>query len=213
MNRLFLFFLGLLLLVGCASSSGRDLQKSWYLGFGAPAYMEVWLEDVQFKDINGGVNHRAGGGLVSVASPPGNSGDPRGWGKLVGIGSGRYMFGYDLPERIYVRWHSLVEPQTYQIVVNVTDEIRESMHKPVETLCGHSDFRPVANNLGLHLAPGGIVRVVQGGGCLKVVEVMRLQAEVVEEGPWHGKSSKYRSLSPAAKEYIDKYGIPYESWK
>ncbi|SEL26990.1 Protein of unknown function [Atopomonas hussainii] len=205
-----LAFISVLLLSGCASSSARDPDETWFLGFGAPDYMEVWLEDVQFKDVQGDVNFRAGGGVVSMVSPLGNAGEPHGWNKLVGIGSGRYMFGYDLPDRIFVRWQSMAEPQAYKVAVNVTDEMREAMRKPLDVECR---YKPVRNKLGLHLAPGGIVRVVQGGTCIRATEVMRLQAEVVEEGPWLGKSSKYHSLSPAAKEYIEKYGIPYDSWK
>ena len=210
MNNFWRFVVLSIFLSGCASSSARDPDETWYLGFAAPAYMEVWLEDVQFKDVQGNVNFRAGGGVVSMASPPGNTGDPRGWKRVVGTGSGHYMFGYDLPDQIFVRWQSMAEPKTYKVTVQVTEDMRLEMRKLIDVDC---IYKPIRNELGLHLAPGGIVRVVQGGTCIRATEVMRLQAEVVEEGPWRGKSSKYRSLSPAAKEYIEKYGIPYDSWK
>jgi hypothetical protein len=44
--------------------------KSWYLGFSAPDYMEVWIETADVVDIQDRVFQRAGSGIASMQSPP-----------------------------------------------------------------------------------------------------------------------------------------------
>jgi len=51
------------LLSGCASGAGKSMPyDSWFLGFGAPAYMEVWIETAQVVDIQKQVFRGAGAG-------------------------------------------------------------------------------------------------------------------------------------------------------
>lgn len=198
---------------GCSALDKTSSDESWYLGFSRPDYMEVWIEAAEFKDVNGNVSLSAGRGIPSGRSPSEYLGDPKGWPAKGGAGKGKYMFGYDLPKQIYVRWQSMVEPQTYEVVIDVDDKMRKAMRKQERVDCSVTKGLPTRNSVGLGLAPGGIVRVTLSGPCLDKVEVMRLTANIVEAGPYGGKLPNYRSLSPAAKEYIEKYGIPYESWR
>lgn len=199
----------LLLLSGCASSADRGLQNSWYLGVGRPYYMEAWVESIQFKDVNGDVSLNAGFGVPSGSSPASLKADPSGWGWMAGVGKGKYMQGYALPQQIYVRWQSLVEQKTYEATLHIADATRRSMDEIVNINCSYAFAQPKRNELGLALAPGGVVRVVQGGPCMEIKEVMKVQGRLVSD---QGTVS-YVSLSPAAKAYIEKYGIPYESWR
>lgn len=70
------------------------------------------------------------------------------------------------------------------------------------------------NELTLGLAPGGRVMAWVTGAGLRPIQAMCLQADVVAEGLYGGKSGgKYRSLSARAKPYVDSHPIPYALWK
>ena len=69
------------------------------------------------------------------------------------------------------------------------------------------------DTITLGMAPGGIVKVWVGTGCLGYTEVGRFQAEVEPRGPYQGKSNgKYVPIEPENKAYVEQHGIPYGSW-
>jgi hypothetical protein len=205
-----------LLLSGCTQSiaqSSNDLP--WFLAFSAPAYMEVWIETADVVDIRERVFRGAGGGIASVPRPSNNRGIARGWVSSNGSGKGRYVTGADLPRLIYVRWQSLVEPQTYEAYIVIPESTREIMRKPEKVFCD-ADGKWITesrDNMGIGLAPGGIAKVWLGGACLSAVEIARVEGTINPKGPYEGKSGgKHRTLSDVSKAYIEKFGIPYGSW-
>ena len=205
-----------LILAGCSQSfaqSSNDLP--WFLGFSAPAYMEVWIETADVVDIQERVFRGAGGGIASVPKPPNNQGTAKGWVSSNGAGKGRYVTGADLPRLIYVRWQSLAEPQTYEAYIVIPESAREIMRKPEKAFCrfGAEWITESRDNIGIGLAPGGIAKVWLGGACLEAIEVMRIEGTINPRGPYEGKSGgKHRPLSEISKTYIENFGIPYGSW-
>ncbi|MHC8408652.1 DUF2931 family protein [Pseudomonas sp. Hz4] len=206
-----------LLLLGCTQSfaqSNKDLP--WFLGFSAPAYMEVWIETADVVDIQERVFRGAGGGIASVPKPPNNQGIGRGWVSSNGAGKGRYVTGADLPRLIYVRWQSLAEPQTYEAYIVIPESAREIMRKPEKAFCsfGAEWITEPRDNIGIGLAPGGIAKVWLGGACLKAVEIARVVGTINKQGPSRGKNvGRYAlPLSPESKTYIENFGIPFGSW-
>ena len=203
-------------LSGCATGAGRLPYDSWRLGLFAPNYMEVWIETADAVDIHDRAFRRAMSG-VAGNSPKNLKGDPRGWPKPPGpgAGAGKHVLGADLPRLLYVRWQSLVEPQTYEAYIVIPEATQQAMLKGEKAYCKAdgkwiTDYR---NMVTVGLAPGGIARVWLGGACLKPIDVARVQGEVVKVGPYDGTSDgKHRPLSSTAKAYIEKYGIPYGSW-
>ena len=190
--------------------------KSWYLGFSAPAYMEVWIETADVIDIQGLVYRRAMSGVASMLSPPNNAGDPRGWPKRPALGSGEHVIGADLPKKIYVRWQSLVEPQTYKMLVSIDESTREIMRKAENAYCTADNkwITGYRNNLGIRLVPGGIAKIWVGGPCVSPIEIATIKAEIDPRGPYEGKSNgEYDSLSDVSKAYVEKFGVPYDTWK
>jgi len=191
-------------------------DETWSLGFGAPDYMEVWIETADVVDIQERLFRRAGSGIASVLTPSDNKGKPAGWPKSPGRGAGRDVTGADLPRLIYVRWQSLAEPQTYEAYIVIPESAREIMRKPEKTFCTAdakwiTDYR---NDIGIGLAPGGIAKVWLGGPCLKSVEIARVAGTISKKGPYQGKNEgRYAlPLSPESQAYIEKFGIPYGSW-
>jgi hypothetical protein len=214
--KVFLLALSTLLLSNYAVGAGKSMPyERWFLGFAAPAYMEVWIETAQVVDIQKQVFRGAGGGIASVATPPNNQGNPRGWANNTGGGKGRYVTGADLPRLIYVRWRSMVEPQTYEVFIEIPESAREIMRKSESVYCPHAD-KPIIDfrsRVGVGLAPGGIAKVWLGGPCLKAVEMTRGEATIVKVGPDGGKSGgRYDPLTEPSKAYVEKFGIPYGSW-
>jgi hypothetical protein len=155
-------------------------------------------------------------GTSSIFSPPNNSGNPRGWPKRGVSGKGKHVTGAELPEKIYVRWQSLVEPQTYKMVVNITDSDRKLMLKSEKAFCAFdrkwiTEYR---SNVGILLVPGGIAKIWVGGACLPPIEIATVKAQIEPRGPYEGKSNgEYDSLSEVSKAYVEKFGVPYDSWK
>ncbi|POR59096.1 DUF2931 family protein [Pseudomonas syringae] len=205
------------LLSGCTFASRSSLPyKAWTLGFSAPAYMEVWIETADVVDIQNHVYPRAMSGIASMIRTPNNTGDPRGWPKRGVIGSGKRVLGADLPQQIYVRWQSLVEPQTYQMVIKITEATRELMRKEEKAFCsfGGEWITGYRSSIGIRLAPGGIAKVWVGGGCMTPIEVATVKAVIDPRGPYEGTSGgHYRPLSAVSKAYVEKFGVPYDSWK
>jgi hypothetical protein len=205
-----------LLLAGCTQSVAQSSNhKEWFLGFGAPDYMEVWIETADVVDIQECVLRRAGSGIASIHTPANNKGKPAGWPESPGRGKGRHVTSVDLPRLIYVRWQSLAEPQTYEAYIVIPESAREIMRKPEKAFCRAdgkwiTDYR---DDIGIGLAPGGIAKVWLGGPCLKSVEIARVVGTINPRGPYEGKSGgKHRPLSETSKAYIEKFGIPYDSW-
>ncbi len=203
--------LGLLLIAYIQSFAQSRHDEPWSLGFGAPDYMEVWIETADVV-----VFRRAGSGIASVLTPKDNKGEPAGWPKSPGRGAGRDVLGADLPRLIYVRWQSLAEPQTYEAYIVIPESAREIMRKPEKAFCRAdgkwiTDYRA---DIGIGLAPGGIAKIWLGGPCLKSIEIARVVGTINKQGPSQGKNEgRYAlPLSPESKAYIEKFGIPYDSW-
>ncbi|NWC07668.1 DUF2931 family protein [Pseudomonas agarici] len=206
----------LLWLSGCVHGTGRLPYDAWYLGLFVPDYMEVWIETADAVDIQDRAYRRAMSGVASINRSKNLKDDPRGWPKFPGAGKGKLVLGADLPRLIYVRWQSLVEPQTYEAYIVIPEATRQAMLVGEKTYCAAdgkwiTDYRDM---LTVGLAPGGIARVWLRGACLKPIDVARVQGWVVKVGPSGGKNDgRYAlPLKPAAKEYIEKYGVPYGSW-
>jgi hypothetical protein len=197
--------------------------EAWRLGFFVPDYMEVWIETADAYGINGMVRSHVGGGYPSMGYPRAFSnghpevfrGDPKGWPDRVGWGAGKYVKGADLPKQIYVRWQSLVEPQTYHTRIDIPESTRKVMRRGERAFCRFTGKTEVQYRkaIVIGLAPGGIAKVWVTGPCLDPIEVTRVQAKVDPTGPYDGKSGgKYRQLSPTSKAYVEKFGVPYGSW-
>ena len=217
------FALLTVLLGGCVSYESRSLPyDAWSLDFFAPDYMEIWIETADVVDINEHVFRGAGSGIPAMGYPRAMSkgvpfefrGKPAGWRENPG-GKGRYVTGADLPRLVYVRWQSIVEPQTYEAYIEIPQSARNTMLKGEEAFCGavgkwKTDFRKF---LTVGLAPGGVAKVWLGGPCLESTEVTRVQGTIKPEGPYGGQSGgAYYPLLEESKAYIDKFGIPYGSW-
>jgi len=208
---------------GCTQDHRTSLPyDAWSLNFFAPPYMEAWIETADVVDINERVFRGAGSGGVTTGYPRALSkgipakfnGKPKGWAKHPG-GSGRRVMGAEMPRLVYVRWQSLVEPQTYEAYIEIPESAREAMRKSEDVFCAFdgkviTDYRKL---LVVGLAPGGIAKVWVGGPCLPEIEVTRVQGTINPEGPYRGQSDgEYYFLSEESKAYIDKFGIPYGSW-
>lgn len=211
-----------LLLSGCANGQGRpDLPYgSWAIAVFAPKYMEVWIESVDVIDRRGLVFEQVYAGVGSIGSPPHDKGKSIGWTKNPG-GSTKPISGVDLPEIIFVRWQSLVEPQTYNVRINIPSWVREAMLTKEQPVCPwKSDWGKDLPSFGyrehitIGLAPGGIAKAWLQGGCLEPIEIGRFEGAVSKVGPDMGKNNgRYAyPLTAESKAYIEKFGIPYGSW-
>jgi hypothetical protein len=203
-----------LLLGGCAHADkgpGSLPYKYWRLGFLAPDYMEVWVETADVEDIRGRKFFHVGSGIVAVRTPSNNRGNAAGWGERFGWGAGRYVSGADLPKRIYVRWQSLAEPQTYRIILDIPERARQLMSERLDPPCETSAYR---HALAIGLAPGGVVKGWVTSSCGKPIEVFQAQAEIEPKGPSQDKTNGQYALplEPESQTYIEQHGIPYGSW-
>ncbi|MHC8316318.1 DUF2931 family protein [Pseudomonas sp. LB3P31] len=200
---------------GCAYGTNSLPYDSWRLGLFAPDYMGVWIETADAVDVHDYVFRRAMSGVSSIHVPKNLKGDPRGWPERTGAGAGKHVIGADLPRLIYVRWQSLVEPQTYEAYIVIPEATRHLMVKGERTYC-EADGKWITgyrNMLTIGLAPGGIAKVWVLGACLKPFDVTRVVGEVVKKGPYDGTSGgRHRPLSETSNAYVEKYGIPYGSW-
>ena len=201
---------------GCYLRNVELPYDAWFLGFGTPNYMEVWVETADVVDVRERVFRRAMSGIASTQSPKDLRSDPSGWPKRPGSGAGKHVRGADLPRLIYVRWQSLVEPQTYEAYIVIPEATRQAMVVGERAFCQAdakwiTDYRKM---LTVGLAPGGIARVWLIGPCLSAIDVARVQGTVVKKGPDGGENGGQYALSlePESKAYIEKHGIPYGSW-
>ncbi|WP_312381349.1 DUF2931 family protein [Stutzerimonas balearica] len=204
--------LALLFLGGYAERNPGSLPyKYWRLGFLAPDHMEVWVETADVEDIRGNLFYRMGGGTVSIAKPSDGSGNAAGWRSGLGWGAGCHVNGADLPRRIYVRWQSLAEPQTYRVILEIPERARQLMSERLDPPCPASEYREA---FALGLAPGGVVRGWVMSICGGPIEVLRAQAEIEPKEPSQGKTGGQYALplEPESRAYIEKHGIPYGSW-
>ncbi|MGE6388716.1 DUF2931 family protein, partial [Pseudomonas sp. NPDC078416] len=113
--------------------------------------MEVWVETVDVLDKRGLAFFRVHGGVASY------TGKVEGWHQ--GVSGGKPINNVDLPDQIFLRWQSLVEPQAYKIKIQIPQWVRDEMTRPERVYCRGSrewidDYR-FAITLGM--APGGIV--------------------------------------------------------
>jgi hypothetical protein len=169
--------------------------------------MEVWVESVDVIDQRGFAYIHVFGGVAGYTRKP------EGWHK--GGGATMPVNNVDLPERIFLRWQSLVEPQAYRIEIKIPQWVRDEMVRPERLYCepAQKDMTLYRDTINLGMAPGGIVKVWVGTGCLGYTEVGRFQAEVEPRGPHqNGTGIYYRAPTPASQAYIDEHGIPYGSW-
>jgi hypothetical protein len=214
------WLLYLILAFGLASCQSNATPKSklpydaWYLGFLAPNYMQIWLEQANVSDIDGRFFPNAMGGVVAMGQPASLSATAKGWPRRIGSGKGRYMTGLDLPYMVAVRWQSLVEPLTYQAIFAIPPWAREKMVERISGQCPSGYQFDYRESLTIGLAPGGVVKVWIMGPCLDPIEVLTLQAEVEPKGPDQGRMNGQYALplTEVTKAYIDKYGVPYGSW-
>ena len=200
------------LLGGCTTSQAQPKLPfdAWYAGTFAPDHMEVWVESVDVIDRRGLAYERVNGGVPSYASTT------AGWPSHPAGGAGKGLRGIDLPEIIFVRWQSLVEPQTYNVRINIPEWVLEEMLKPQASYC-RGEKRVVEGMyrrfITIGLAPGGIAKAWVGGPCLQSIEIGRFEAAISKVGPYGGKSNgEHRPLSDKAKAYIEQHGVPYGSW-
>lgn len=120
------------------------------------------------------------------------------------------------PRRIYVRWQSLVEPQTYEVTLDIPQAVRDQMAQSVrESLYpGDKTGRYYYENLVIGLAPGGSVGVWVSGPGFNAIPMMCVQAKVEPHGPDLGQyGGRYVTLTQEAKHYLQGHTIPYASWK
>jgi hypothetical protein len=209
----------ILLVTGCQVAdplSAKNDPKSpwWELGFTEPDYMKVWVEDTSVEDIKGKTFLRTGKGSASGGQPEDGTESARGWH---GVGSSaKAVVGADLPKRIFVRWQSIVEPQTYRAWVDIPEEARQLMLTSVNQRCAKTPDQAASyiSSVYLGLAPGGAIQVWVRDSCHHPVEVAKAQAEIEPLGPSQGKTQgRYAyPISEKSKRYIDKFGIPYGSW-
>ena len=200
------------LLAGCAAlgSTRTGLPyDAWRLGFLAPSYMEVWLETADVEDVHGRIFRGAMSGTVAISY----SGDPADWHQPVGWGAGRYLTGAALPQRIYVRWQSLAEPETYRAVLDIPASARQRMREKAPSMRPPIRYE-YQEALAIGLAPGGWIRAWVMSPSSTPVEILCQKAEIEPKGPYGGLSGgKYRPLSERAAPYVAAHSIPYDSWK
>lgn len=202
----------LALLSGCTNSHAQPKlpYNAWFVGVFAPEHMEIWVESVDVIDRRGLAYERVSGGIPSY------SGKVSGWPEHPAGGAGKDLPGIDLPEIIFVRWQSLVEPQTYNVRINIPEWVREEMLKPQRGYC-HSQGKwldgQFRKDITIGLAPGGVAKAWVGGPCVRSIEIGRFHAAISKVGPYGGKSDgHYYFISDEAKAYVEQHGVPYGSW-
>ena len=171
--------------------------------------MEVWLETADVEDVRGRTFFGVMAGTVAI----GYNGEAGGWGQRISMGAGRYITGAALPKSIYVRWQSLVEPQTYRAVLEIPEAARQLMRSKAPSMRPPFKYE-YQEALSIGLAPGGWIKAWVMSPTSTPVEVLCQKAQVEPMGPYRGLSGgKYRPLSERAGPYIGTHAIPYDSWK
>ncbi|VVO95338.1 DUF2931 family protein [Pseudomonas fluorescens] len=212
-----------LFLSSCTSAADRSLPyDAWTLQLFSPDYMDVVIEATAAIDIDNRLFSNIGSSVAAQSypnafrkgTPDEFKGSPAGWPEDPG-GKGRPTSGANLPERIYVRWQSLVEPQTYEVVIRIPESTRMQMRKREDIFCAF-DGKVITQYrkwLVVGLAPGGIAKVWVRGPCLPGIEITRVKGIVHSKGSNSRRGgSEYSGLHEESKSYIEKFGIPYGSW-
>ncbi|WP_458718524.1 DUF2931 family protein [Pseudomonas gregormendelii] len=137
--------LGALFLSGCQASGlswGRSDPDAgpWALGFVTPYLMDGWVEDSATVDVDGNLFRRIGSGGAAGGGKNGSKG-ACGWA-VKGGGTERDVRDAKLPVRIYVRWQSVVEPQTYQGWIEIPESARQVMRAALRKDCQQFPRRP-----------------------------------------------------------------------
>lgn len=76
---------------------------------------------------------------------------------------------------IYLRWQSLVEPQTYVAYIVISEAIQQAMVKPEKAFCTFDSkwITGYRKGVTVGLAPGWISKVWISGPCVSPIEVTR----------------------------------------
>jgi hypothetical protein len=204
----------LMLCSGCHSYGTANPQSLWWsIAFKGPPYMLGEVELRVVEDINGKHFPRSGGGAVGTDAPEDGTESARGWPRILG-GSIEPVTGAALPKRIFVRWQSVVEAQTYRAWVDIPEEGREVMRVSTDQRCPKTQRYRYHASLIMGLAPGGIVQVWASDSCYDAIKIARAQAEIEPLGPSQGKNDgRYAyKIGEKTQRYIEHYGIPYGSW-
>lgn len=216
----FIAVLMAIFLTGCQLqdplSGERDPRSPWWsLEFAAPIYMTAWVEDSAVEDLQGRSFRHGSGGVIGSGNYGVEKEVARGWPNgLAGSGI-RGVVGADLPKRIYVRWQSVVEAQTYKAWIDIPADARRIMHDATHRRCPETPEQDASYMASLHLglAPGGVIQVWVRDQCHRAIKVARGQGEIEPLGPHLGKSGgNYYPQPEASKRYVEQYGIPYGSW-
>ncbi|MCP3750650.1 DUF2931 family protein [Pseudomonas sp. SBB6] len=109
---------------------------------------------------------------------------------------------------IRVRWQSLAEMKTYDVIIEIPESVRKAMLTPDRVNCRLDDkvVPQYRNYLTIGLAPGGIAQTWLRGVCLDRIQVTRAVGRIVPSG------DSYLPLEPESQAYIDAHGIPYGAW-
>ena len=123
--------------------------------------MTGWVEASLVEDVNGRTFDHGSGGVIGNGNPGDATETARGWVGGVG-GNSRAVAGADLPKRIYVRWQSAVEPQTYRAWIDIGEEARQIMYDSTHRRCEETPERTARYMAALYLglAPGGVVQAI-----------------------------------------------------
>ncbi|MBE1162243.1 DUF2931 family protein [Dyella acidiphila] len=199
-------------LTACESSKTQLPYHAWRIGFIAPPNMEVWIEDARIEDVEG----RIFLGYSPGGSAMGYNPDRAAWSDYIGLGGGRDVVGAALPNLIYVRWQSLVEPQTYSVLLKIPEHLRHQMLLQAPSMMRVPDAPHdlgYYKNVTIGLAPGGVVRVWITGPALQAIPMICAKAQVEAKGPYGGQSNgKYRPLTARPQAYLQAHPIPYGTW-
>lgn len=196
-------------LVACAPSETQLPYPAWSIGFLAPNNMEVWTEDVTIEDVRGHKFYRYDPGTVSISYTPTNAA----WSSIIPTGKGREVRDAVLPQRVYVRWQSLVEPQTYSVTLEIPERARQLMLQQPPRAKQPPGRHYYNDTLTIGLAPGGIVRVWVNGPVSDAQPIMCVKAAVEPKGPDQGEyGGRYVTLPAKSRAYLQNHAIPFGSW-
>jgi hypothetical protein len=209
--RLLVWLIALLGLSACGDTTTEPTAGTcphWVITTVAPKHMEAWIETLYVKDSNGNWLHIPQGVVGELP-------DTAGWSGLRYGGGGPNFRDAGAPMEIYVRWQSLVEPQTYNWRFTVPESMRQLLlkremgkvwYKPQPEMACRSDIT-------VGVAPGGHTILWVDGQGLASVEIARGRGTAEPLGPDQGRhEGRYVRISDDAKKYVEEHGIPYDSW-
>jgi len=215
--KLSIVLFSVLLLAGCQTAdpllAENDPKDRWWsLEFIGPNYMTGWVEASLVEDVQSRLINHGSGGVIGSGESGYEIEFARGWPQGL-AGGQRAVVGADLPKRIFVRWQSVVEPQTYRAWIDIPEEARKIMYASTHQRCADTGRSRYMAAVYLGLAPGGTVQVWVRDQCHNAVKVARGKGHIEPLGPHLGKSGGHYYPQPdASKRYVDKFGVPYGSW-